>query len=197
MPLATRLALTAREALVRSGARDPDRHLLLAAQFLASDLLVKRSPFTDEEVERVAGYLAEEGFDLPLAPGRPGYEPLAALVRSEGSERERRLAAHPFAVEPQRDDRPVSFHVLRWRSLFGGEEALWYAPGSATGMWVLVLMLAQALLVGGALIALPLARRGGRDGLARREAAGFLARVTALGSGVRPGGPRLVRRYRR
>jgi hypothetical protein len=183
MPLATRLALTAREALVRSGVRDPDRHLLLAAQFLASDLLVKRAPFTPEEVERVAGFAAEEGFDLPLAPGRPGYAPLADLVRAEGRERAERLAAHPFSVEPRSDDRPFFFHVLRWRSLFGGEEALWYSPGSATGMWVLLLMLGQALAAGGALVVLPLALRRRGAGLGGREAAGYLAYFAALGLG--------------
>jgi hypothetical protein len=182
MPLATRLALTAREALVRSGVREPERHLLVAAQFLASNLLVKRSPFTPEEVERVAGFLSEQGFDLPLAPGRAGYPPFAAIVRSEGAERERRLAEHPFSVEPLGDDRPFFFHVLRWRSLFGGAEALWYSPGSATGMWVLVLMLAQSLAIGAALVAAPLRRRGGL-GIGRLEAMGHLAYFLSLGVG--------------
>jgi hypothetical protein len=182
MPLATRLALTALSALERRGVEHPERHLLVNAQFLATDLLVKSTPFTPEEVARVAAFADENGFYLPYEPGRDGSGALAALLNARPEERARRLAENPFSVEPLDDDRPFFFHILRWKSLFGGEEALWYSPGSATGMWVLVILLAQAIVVGSALIAAPLALRG-RAGLPRRDTAGFLAYFCALGLG--------------
>jgi hypothetical protein len=59
---------------------------------------------------------------------------------------------------------------------------LWYFPGSVIGQLMLVIMLVQSLLVGSALILLPLGRRGlGR--LPKTATLGFMAYFLGLGLG--------------
>jgi hypothetical protein len=70
------------------------------------------------------------------------------------------LAAEIFALAPASDDRPFFFNVVRWSSLLRGESIFWMFPGSTTGLLVLVMMLAQALVLGAVLVLLPLVRRG-------------------------------------
>jgi hypothetical protein len=84
------------------------------------------------------------------------------------------------------DDNPFFFHFLRWSDvIFGalrGEKTVWCWPGSLTSQLMLLMMLGQALLVGGALIILPLARQGlGR--LPRSTTFAFLTYFLGLGLG--------------
>ena len=92
------------------------------------------------------------------------------------------MAASRFLLDPSTDDRPFFYNVLRWGSLVRGEDILWYMPGSAVGQAVLLMMLAQAIVLGGLLIALPLVR-GGVGQLRGRGAAGFLLYFLSLGLG--------------
>jgi hypothetical protein len=170
------------------GVGNPSDHLLIAAQvnrsMVVGNLLVKRSPFAPEEVARVERYLTKNGFQLLLGPEGRGDPDLVALVDSGPSERERRLRAHAFAVGPVTDDNPFFYHVLRWRSLITGERTFRGSgsPGSETGLLVLLMMLGQAIFLGGALILLPLFRRAEAK-LPGREVLGFLIYFLALGIG--------------
>ncbi|HEX4073467.1 MAG TPA: hypothetical protein VHX68_19960, partial [Planctomycetaceae bacterium] len=81
---------------------------------------------------------------------------------------------------------PFFFHSLKWRAVLSGLVVpgveLWYFPGSFTGQLMLLIMLGQALLIGGVLIVLPLARRG-LGQLPRKTTLGFLAYFLGLGLG--------------
>jgi hypothetical protein len=195
LPLVTRLALTAREALRRRGAVDPARHLLRLGQGKPADtpdatvrgaalsnLLVKKTPFTPAEIERIRAFGAANGFELTLVPGEAGGSPLARLVNAPDGSLERALDEQAFALRPVTDDRPFFYHVLPWSSLLRGERVFWELPGSSTGQIVLLMMLAQALVLGGALILWPL-RRIGPTGLGAAQTAGFLVYFVALGLG--------------
>jgi hypothetical protein len=185
-PLNARLALVARSALERIGVENPTNHILVAAHvpkgFMVGNLLVKRSPFTLEEIERVERFLTENGFELRFAPGGTGDPDLVTLLGSHPEEMQRRLDSHAFAVGPVSDDNPFFYHVLRWRSLLTGERTHHISPGSVTGLLVLLMMLVQAVLLGGALILFPLLRRGVGK-LPRRQTAGFLLYFLGLGLG--------------
>jgi hypothetical protein len=95
------------------------------------------------------------------------------------------LAAETFSVEPVTDDRPFFYHFVRWRGLWSGQWSLWHLPGSTTGQLMLAMMLGQSLVLGGALILIPLALggRGARPGLAWPTTLGFLLYFLALGTG--------------
>jgi hypothetical protein len=103
-------------------------------------------------------------------------------VGASGEDLERILDEQVFAVAPVTDDKPFFYHVLRWGSLLSGERTVWFFPGSTIGQLMLLIMLGQALLLGCALILLPLLR-GPRVKLSRRETSRFLLYFLSLGLG--------------
>jgi len=196
-PYSTRLALVAREVLRRRGVSSPERHVALTAwgipdyrargKFVAGawiqNLLVKKSPFTEEEIDALRAWSEPRDFRLRLAPdGRPDDDTIARVFRAPPEERSAMLASQGFHLGPITDDRPFFFHVLPWTQLFLDRRVEWQNPGSATGQIVLLLMLAQAVVLGTLLVAAPLRARGG-GGMHRRETAGFLLFFLSLGLG--------------
>jgi hypothetical protein len=197
-PYSARLALVAREALRRRGIDDARAHVALAGQGIpnfraAPDqivagawiqvLLVKPTPFTAEETERLRRYLADAGFALRLAPdGRDDDPHLGGLLFADETVLPAALDAQIYDVAPITDDRPFFFHVLPWSGLVLDRRIDWTHPGSGTGQLVLLMMLGQALVLGGALVALPLLR-GARGALPAPATVGFLLYFTALGLG--------------
>ncbi len=196
-PFSTRLALVAREALERRGVANPTRHILLSGQSIPfgrpadeivsgawiQSLIVKNSPFRDEELARLRAFNDANGFAVRLAPdGKAGDPTLERIVQAKGSERERVLDEQIFSMAPIHDDRPFFFHVLPWDGVVTDRRIEWSNPGSGTGQIVLAMMLVQSLLLGGLLIALPLVR-GASHALPRRTTAGFLVYFLGLGLG--------------
>ncbi|HYB12277.1 MAG TPA: hypothetical protein VEG67_02330 [Myxococcota bacterium] len=196
-PLATRLVMVARRALELRGVANPSAYLALVGQRMPSpfatpdtpiqggvvgDLLVKRTPFTADEVKRLREFAAENAFLLVFAPGVESYAPVARLVRASAQELPQLLKRQPFVLDPVTDERPFFYHVLPWSALLSGEHMLWFFPGSSTGQLMLVIMLIQALVLGGALILLPLLR-GAKSQLSGRATSGFLVYFLSLGIG--------------
>jgi hypothetical protein len=200
-PTVTRLAMIVREALARRGVVDPAGHVVITAQFksfsgagrtaagadrsaglVMADLLVKKSPFTTAEIERLEAFLEPNGFEFWLAPQRSGDEMLARLYAAGDERREELLSALDVFVTPVTDDRPFFYHFLPWSSLFKGERTIWYLPGSTTGLLMLAIMLGQALLLGTALILLPLLRQA-NAGLSAARTVRYLIYFLSLGIG--------------
>jgi hypothetical protein len=193
-PIITRLALIVREALERRGVATPAEHTLIAAQFVpfsnsgqiagvvTADLLVKNTPFTSQDISRLRTFLEPNGFDLRLAPGELGDPALTRIFNTSREQIDEILDQQDFVVDPVTDDKPFFYHFLPWSSLFRGERTIWYLPGSTTGLLMLAIMLGQALLLGTALIILPLAR-GAREQLSGAQTTRFLIYFLSLGVG--------------
>jgi len=194
-----RLFATAVDALRDRGVEDPGASLALIRGWQTTTLLVGTRPFTAEQIAAMRRFCADHGFDVAYVPGvradevnrlnvldRPHlYEAATALL---GTDRERQsyLARYKFDVSPTTDDRPYFFLFLKGRGLI---ELL--ASGQRAGLglieWgypILLATLAQAVIVGGVLIVLPLAAIGRRrldrpgDPLPLRR---FVAYFLALG----------------
>jgi hypothetical protein len=194
MPTVTRLAMIAREALARRGVADPAKHVVIAAQFtpfsltdpdegvVFADILVKKTPFTGSEIERLAAFNDSIGSEFRMAPPQTGDAMLLELFRADDAQREQLIDDLDVLVSPVTDDGPFFYHFLPWTSLFKGEQTIWYLPGSSTGLLMLAIMGGQALLLGTALIALPLLRRA-HAGLARGPTLRYLLYFLSLGIG--------------
>ena len=192
-PLAARLAMIGGQALRNMGVEDSAAHILMlshkrAVPDLSTDegymqaLLVKKRPFTKQQVARMADFADEMGFELRLSPDG-GLDPaLRKLVHAAPGDLEAALAQQPFVVTPSTDDRPFFFNVLPWTSLVTGERIHWMFPGSATGQLMLIMMLAQSLIVGTVLILLPLYKTGWGN-LPGSQIFGFLLYFLSLGLG--------------
>ncbi len=197
-PYSARLALVAREALRRIGSADPSAHILLTGQGIPNfrapaeaivvgawieSLMVKKTPFSAAEIAEVRAFTGANGFAVRLAPDDGKVDRhLSRIVNAPDEDLAAILDEQVYAIGPITDDRPFFFHVLPWRGLVLDRRIDWTHPGSGTGQIVLLMMLGQALLLGGALIVLPLAR-GAARALPRGETAAFLAYFLSLGLG--------------
>ncbi len=169
---ALKLFVSMVEALEGLEISRPGDHLVLIRSWSTTTLLIKRSPFTGEEVKRVLDFCRERSFDVDFHPAiQPHevnrfnlleepflYEGTAALL---GSERRSFMDQYKFYIEPATDDRPYFFHFFKWRIL---REA-WDARGRgglALMEWtypILLITLGQAALASLILIVLPLLAR--------------------------------------
>lgn len=169
-----RLSATALDALERRGVEKPWRHLLVLAGHGSltptwAELLVKRSPFTEQEVEQIEDWSTSLGFFTVFDPLVPGELPIDDLARRDHFARRRMIARYPLDIRPATDDRPFYFQYHDWSDLFGRPPLGLRPPGA---MWVCVMSLAQVALLSALFILYPLRRRnseahasGGRLGV--------------------------------
>jgi hypothetical protein len=167
-----RLILTTGEALRRTGVRDPGAALVVAHSWGTVTVLAKPSGFTPGELRALRSWAGERRFDLdwasgPRPPGSPWNEigepelERAARAAAEAGTARRFAAAYPFRVEPVSDARPYPHHFIGWRALprlLGGDRGSWL-PFAEWGTLTLAATVAQAVVLGAALLLLPLAGR--------------------------------------
>jgi len=164
-----KLALTAAEALEKSGVSDPGAQMLLIRGWETGTLLVKNSAITAAEVERARQVAQTRSFDLDWAPGLVAaevnrynqlaepiyYQAMQALL---GPQRATFIADYKFDLRPAHDDRPYFFHFARLSTFpellrLRGQGGM---PLIEWGYLVLIATFLQALLVSVLLILLPL-----------------------------------------
>jgi hypothetical protein len=189
-PLATRLALTAERALAETGAAQPADHLIVIGSVndentaRSEEIVVKKTPLTRADVDTVLEFAAAKGFEVLYAPERLSgrRHELTPLLGHDERERQSALRAAWFRMDAVHDGDPFFYNVGKWSNFGRGASLFFMFPGSSVGQLVLVLMLLQSALLGGALIVLPLAR-GAREGLRAPGVASYLAYFLALGVG--------------
>ncbi len=163
-----RALTTATGALRRAGVPRPAGHIVTvtARKGNFTAMLVKKTPFTRGELERLARWTGGSSlFALSAAPGftpsRPNpYHDFLAAGTPAGEARF--VALYPFDVAPVEDDRPFFFRQTFWWHLFPTDPKIW---GSTPVMEYSLLMLFA--MVGGAsvlLIYLPLRWLSGPGG---------------------------------
>jgi len=162
---------------IEAGGGDPATQIVAYRGYAMMTLLVKRAPFTADELGAIREFVESRAFDLVYAPDikpeetnrfnvlpSPVYfEASAALLASEN--RDTWIEAYRFDITPPTDDRPFFGHFFRWSQageIVAGLGKTWQPFGGA-GYFVLVALLvlscAAALLMIG-LPALAIRRRG-------------------------------------
>jgi hypothetical protein len=165
-----KLFATAVAALESLGLHPAER-LAMVRSWATVTLLVKREPFTADEIAALRRWCEDRLFDTVYSPGiEPGqsnvfnllerdyYAEGAAAVLAGGAAREQFFRDYAFEVRPATDDRPYFFHFFRWQALpemLRSAGAAW-VPFVEWGYIILVATLAQAALASAVLIALPL-----------------------------------------
>ena len=182
------------EAVERAGG-DPRTSIVALRSYRQMLLLIRRGAFTYGELEMVRAFAAPRAFDLVYLPGicpdevnrfnvlpEPDYY-RACVALLEAGDRDAWYRAYPFDVRPPNDDQPFFGHFFRWRQVpdvlaMAGHT---WQPFGGAGYFVLLALLALALLVAGMLILLPLAARrsvppasGARVGRRRMRAPGAM-----------------------
>jgi spermidine synthase len=118
-----RVLVTAVEALRRAGIANPADHIVVVASASANftAVLLKRTPFTPDEVKRLEGWTAgSRAFFLAAAPDTtlPGNLYRAFLALGEARREREFVSVFPFDVRPSHDDRPFFFRFSYWNHLW-------------------------------------------------------------------------------
>jgi hypothetical protein len=146
------------------------RHLLFIRSWRTFTILVSKSPFTPEEIDKATTFSDERSFDLAYYADMPveranRYDVLKSPDYFEGAtalsgpEAEAFFGRYVFDVSATNDDRPYFSHFFRWKTaptLFRQlrKESL---PLVELGFVFILATLVQAVFAGGLLILLPLA----------------------------------------
>jgi hypothetical protein len=184
--LATRIGLIGYRALERRGSPEPSRHLLIVAAPVGPDahnlvVLVKKSPFTPDEVGRIKDFASKMLFSVVFEPGGSNG-PLDAFLGPDEATRAKALEAGLFDVGATYDDDPFFYNVGKLKNLSPEKTAFFSLPGSFMGQVVLILMVVQSILIGSILVFAPLLL-GAREGLRGPGVASYLAYFLSLGVG--------------
>jgi len=153
-----RALTTAVGALRRAGIQKVSDHIALvgATNRLFTAMLVKRSPFTHEEVERLRSWSSRSPyFRVTAAPGLslPDNEYQFFLNLRDPHLEWLFTQRYPFDVRPVEDDRPFFFRYSHWSQLFAKDPIIRASPVME---WVILLLLGVTVISAFACIYLPL-----------------------------------------
>lgn len=183
---ALRVVTTAVGALRRAGAQRPADHVvtLTTPSGHLTATLVKRTPFTPAEVERLARWSSPSPFfRISYAPGpagRPGNVYQAFLASADPRREQAFLAAYPFQIVPVDDDRPFFFRYSCWSHLFSRDPlVLGTVPVMETAVTLLTALIGAAVAFG---VWLPLRLLEGR-GLRQPQAGRYGLFCAGIGLG--------------
>jgi spermidine synthase len=180
---ALRLLGIARTAWSRRGVEDAAKHVIIvnsggAGWFPLANVMVKRTPFTNEEIETIEQRAEEIGFGVAYKPGGGHDDRFTELAAAPDLWE---FARHfPIDISPNTDDSPFFFNFVRIRDvLFSGGA---YHPLSVADNATIVLLRILGIVAVLALVFIlgPLLLRG-RLPVAARATAPYLAYFTGLG----------------
>lgn len=124
---ALRLTALAIEALEKIGVTEPRRHLLLAKKVYwketgpdgVSTMVLKKTPFTDEELRRATEVCDRLDFQIVYSP-ETVEDPLFANLFDK-TRREKFFEEYALDIVPPTDDKPFFFHLVRLRQFITGD----------------------------------------------------------------------------
>ena len=146
---AVRALSTVVAALRRDGAARPANHIITLTSrernYVA--LLVKKTPFTDQEEARLAAWAGPNPyFGISASPHLKTDNPTvyqSFLELNDPQQEARAVASYPFDISPATDDRPFFHNYAFWWHLFPADPMVW---GNVPAMQMSVLLL--LLMVG-------------------------------------------------
>jgi len=184
-----RLVALSLEAWERAGVPHPEQHLVVVANLdltrapeALATVLLKRSPFTPEELAQVHRVASQLQFTVLYAPDGTGSGPVADLVNA--SDRRAFVRNYPLDISPPTDDRPFFFNLIRLGNLMDrGLYASRVYRISYEAVYVLIALLIITLLLSAALVLFPLWVASRRKKHVQRAELPYLGYFAALGLG--------------
>lgn len=111
-----RLATIARKVLEEMGTEEPGRHVLVLKERISTSFLVKRTPFTREEVDRAREFAASIDGEILYDPTAPGMSSFYEIFFAQPDPAPI-ITASPTRIDPVSDDAPFFFQMGRLRDL--------------------------------------------------------------------------------
>ena len=161
-----RYLATAREAFRRIGIEDFDRHVMVTTRpdiLYLSTILLKKEPFTDEEVRRFQRNAeAVPESVIRHVPGNParGDGPVERAIFLPPEQLARSYGSYPYFITPVTDDAPFFWHFTRFRDALRSTAAreargVYVDIDDVVGERVIVLLLIFATVFAAAWLILP------------------------------------------
>jgi len=188
-----RIVSLAISALEELGVVEPADHMAVIRSWGTINMIVKRTPLNNGEIEAVRGFCEEMGFDIVYVPGvdpsevnvhnrfpRPIYYELVNGMLQTANRRAF-YDGYLYDIGPTTDERPFFFHFFKWDRLvetYRSLETKWEAL--LEGGYLVPLTLIQALALSALLVLLPLRRLMGSQ---VRRGKGVLTYFFFLGLG--------------
>ena len=125
-----RVLVTAVGALRRAGVERPADHVVMLREVTGhyAALLVKRTPFTPAELQRLTDWTAGNAYlRVAAAPGvedPPGNMYSRFLSLGDPARERAFVQAYPFDISPVEDDRPFFFRTSSWRQVLSQDPLL-------------------------------------------------------------------------
>lgn len=178
------------DSLRHVGMREPWKHVLMVEHRALGMMLVRKTPFTSEEIAKLHTYLKEHEARIVFAPGIPAEDDprsLAFHFYANAFQEGRETAfqeKYPADISVVTDDNPFFYKWYKFRELFTGPAT--FSPHTGTGVFLVqVMILAQCVLFIAVFILLPLLlfnREGKAKSLAGLRAP-FAVYFASLGCG--------------
>jgi hypothetical protein len=191
---ALKATLTARDALIARGVKDPLQHIIVYRSAWNARVLISPTPFSKSDVDSLKVFAGERSFDVSYYPGvdvnamqvwndlPPTSFDQESAARSEQADdalaREinaalfkNELPSRAFNLTPATADRPFFNSVLRLTEIKPIFDRIQMVPREELGVLINVAVLAQAVLLAVFVLALPLFKRatlGARASVAGR-----------------------------
>lgn len=177
-----RLTGLAAEALRRMGVSEPGAHIAIVANEAGSNatLLVARTPFSPEQMDRLGAWAASNNFTFlqhPLEQLDTTFADYLYAADPRAFERD-----YTFHIFPVTDDNPFFYNYFKWSNLHFNSAYEGRLNRFPIGNLILLTMFSMALVTAVLFILLPLARYK-RDGLRTPATAPVLAYFSLLGAG--------------
>jgi len=162
----TRYVATVRAALEAEGIDDPGRHVVVATSgsgggSVLSTVLVKREPFTDEEIQAFKDKGTEiDGNIVRYVPGEPQDNSVTNVLTLPSGEQRTYLDNYPFDVDAISDDGPFFWHFARFRDVLRNyadpiELKVGQDQEDSVGERVIILLLVLAAVLAAIFLLLP------------------------------------------
>ncbi len=174
-----KIIATLSEMLFNNGIKQPVEHIAAIKNWNTITISIKKSPFTQEEIESIRIFCTEMNFDPIILPGINQEERerfnhlqdgslyvLIDRLLSSQEEREKVYNEYHFNIRPATDNQPYYSQFLMWKSiqllaeLFGDQSVAFFEVGYI----ILYITLAQIVLLALLLIVAPLFKLGFRGG---------------------------------
>ncbi len=98
--------------LQQEGVSDPAAHLAVIKERGLANFMLKRSPFTPQEIQQLRETARARAFEVVFLPDqRSGDSPYARLIATGGSEDF--YQSFPFDIRPTDDDRPFFYYMFK------------------------------------------------------------------------------------
>jgi len=150
---------------------DPHSRIVAFRGFNTGTILLKNGSFTSDELSSMRAFLAERAFDLSYAPdiqldetNQYNILPESTYYRTylsllDSNPHEHFYGAYEYDVHPPTDDHPFFGHYFKLRQVpqVVAEFGRTWQPFGGAGYFVIIGLLALAILLAAALILLPVA----------------------------------------